>query len=723
MDPLTLGGTVIGILAAVAGIVAAVVQVREYLEKRRKKPDGSDLEVRPLTPPPAPQVPHNLPPRREFVGREAEKARVHEALRSRYPLTSIDGIGGIGKTVLALEVAHECLHTSMGKGTAEGIATFDGFIWTTAKDRDLTLNALLDAVARTLDYPGIAQQPVEEKRDAARKLLQGKQYLLIVDNFETITDEGVRDFLLKLPESSKALITTREQKLRQVWAISLKGLAELEALALIRTAGKRLGLMALERGDDGTLLHLYEATGGAPLAIKWAVGQIKQRGQSLNTVLAALHEARGSVFDNIFTRSWGLLSTDARQVLIVMSLFVTSASRTGIEAASDVHHFALDEALGQLVEMSLVDATDELDLALRRYSIHPLTRAFATAKLQGEAETRAFERILAYYQRFVTPAKKLQVDVPYWDYLLFDREWGQRLNLEWDNLHSVIRRALDEGRDAAALGLFLPIVHFLNVWGRWDDRLRLSREMCQAGNRLGDPSEAWLWIDAIGHILSQQHQVLKWEEALRKGRAVAEQFDLTDALTLTDAYEAMLYSQMGEKSRAAQRIESVLEQVDVDSALECGQVHRIVAARAFAIAGGLYQSEGRLAHAKELFERELEIRQSIGENPAPVLARLGHLSLRLHDVALAEEFLSQALETAGPKDVALVNYGLARVARRKGEVQEAWRLCELALQQYTRLGRERGVQRCQKFLDRLPLHTVEPAGHTERVERDQANER
>jgi hypothetical protein len=80
------------------------------------------------------------------------------------------------------------------------------------------------------------------------------------------------------------------------------------------------------------------------------VGQIKQRGQSLDTVLAALHEARGSIFDAIFARSWDLLSATARQVLVVMPLFATSASREGIEAASDVHHFALDEALGQLVE-------------------------------------------------------------------------------------------------------------------------------------------------------------------------------------------------------------------------------------------------------------------------------------------------------------------------------------------------------------------------------------
>jgi LuxR family glucitol operon transcriptional activator len=391
--------TIIGGLALIIGIIAGIVQVLDYLQKRREKSGEHGEKPQLPLPPPASQIPHNLPPRSEFIGREAEKARVHEALRSRSYLVSIDGIGGIGKTVLALEVAHECLRASRGEGPADGIATFDGFIWTTAKDRELTLNALLDAIARTLDYPGIAQQPLEEKQIAVRKLLQENPYLVIVDNFETVTDEGVRDFLLNLPEPSKALITTREQKLRQAWAISLKGLTVLEALALIRNEGRRLGLTALEHAEDHVLLHLYQATGGAPLAIKWAAAQIKQKGQSLDTVLASLHEARGDIFEDVFSRSWALLTSEARRVLMAMPLFETSVVRDAIEVASDVHHFTLDEALGQVVEMWLVEVTDELDPSRRRFSIHPLTRSFASAHLSKapEFEHAARTRLGAYY--------------------------------------------------------------------------------------------------------------------------------------------------------------------------------------------------------------------------------------------------------------------------------------------------------------------------------------
>jgi len=714
--------TIIVGVGVIVGIVAGVVQVLDYLQERRRKREEAAQEGLPSVLPPRPEIPHNLPSRREFIGREAEKARVHEALCSRYPLTSIDGIGGIGKTVLALEVAHECLHANRGNGPTDDIATFDGLVWTTAKDRDLTLNALLDVVARTLEYPGIAQQPLAEKRDAVRKLLQGKPYLLIVDNFETITDEGVRDFLLELPEPSKALITTREQKLRQVWAISLKGMKESEALALIHSEGRRLGLASLERVEDHVLSHLYQATGGAPLAIKWAIGQIKQRGQSLDTVLGALHEARGDIFDNIFTRSWDLLPTSGRQVLVVMPLFATSASREAIEAASDVHHFVLDEALGQLVEMSLVDATDELDLARRRYSVHPLTRAFAAAKLEGEPKTRAYERMATYYIRLVTPPADQQVGDPYWDGLA-NYARTEDLEPEWRNIEHLIRWALDNGRDSAALNLFLPMVHLLHMWGLWDERLRLSHELCQAANRLGHPVEAWLQIDAIAHILGKREQFSECIQALKTGRSLARQFDLEDADILAEAVQARVEMRTRAEpdgiEYAQAKIERALGRLGADTVLDQGTpVRRIIAVRVFGVAASLSKVRQDFVRAREWYERELELRRLTGDYPVPILSALAQVSLRLDEVASAEEYLREASTNVSEKDRPWINYAWGLMAEKTGEWQVARDLGLRALEQFTRLGQKSGSQKCQRLLARLPS----PADCNERKGLNQINE-
>jgi predicted ATP-dependent serine protease len=180
---------------------------RDELAKLEKRLAALPLEgpVSSTIEAPAIQVkPCNLPSRGEFIGREKEKAQVREALASRSFLVTIDGIGGIGKTALALEVAHELWEEGRYKAV----------IWIEAR-RELVLSDILDIIARTLNYPYITQLLPEEKEPEVAKRLREQRCLLIVDSFETITDKSVVRFLLKLPEPSKALITSREQSMQE----------------------------------------------------------------------------------------------------------------------------------------------------------------------------------------------------------------------------------------------------------------------------------------------------------------------------------------------------------------------------------------------------------------------------------------------------------------------------------------------------------------------------
>lgn len=661
---------------------------------------------------PASQMPHNLPSRSEFIGRGNEKERIHEALRSRSCLISVDGIGGIGKTALALEAAHECLRASKGETPPDGVATFDGFIWTTAKDRDLTLNGLLDAVARTLEYPGIAQQPTEEKRIAVRKLLQEKPYLLIVDNFETITDNGVRDFLRGLPEPSKALITTREQKVQQAWAISLKGLNESEGLALIRSEGKRLGLTSVEQADDQRLLYLCQATGGAPLAIKWAVGQIKQRG--LDAVLAALHEGRGNVFDGIFTRSWDLLSASAQQVLTVMPLFATSASREGIEAVSNVS--TLDEALGQLVEMSLVDATDELDLTQRRYSIHPLTHAFATAHLQQQPEVQdaAKRRLTQFYLDFCSTVREE-------DYPAFSR-----MDKESKNVLALMDWCEQTGRTQELVALTISVERYLwarGYWSEWQRYLTQALRFAQADN--DSKSEAMVQR-ALGALYLYRDELdtarFHFEQALAIRRTIMQhrQAPGTDGvggasglaippITKEEAQEYSwvisgligIYSHCSELPKAKELLREAIEIVrEADDKRSIARLQRSEALIAW--------KEGSYAEAKRLLESSRRYREDRKESSAG-LARnyeiLGKIAVDEEDFVGAKEYFSYALRTAenaGVKHlVAYSKWNLARLARRQGQLMEACELASQAQEMFNRLGMQKHLEKVVGWLKEL----------------------
>jgi len=649
-------------------------------------------EVTPAVPTaPASQMPHNLPPRSDFIGREKEKERIHEALRSRSYLISIDGIGGIGKTALALEVAHECLRTSRGDTSTDGVATFDGFIWTTAKDRDLTLSALLDAIARTLEYPGIAQYPLEEKQVAVRVLLQKSPYLVIVDNFETITDDCVRDFLLELPEPSKALITTREQKLRQVWAISLKGLAQSEALTLIRNEGGRLGLASVEQAEDRVLLHLYQATGGAPLAIKWAVGQIKQKGQSLDTVLAALHEARGDIFEEMFARSWSLLLAGARQVLMVMPFFATSAAQAAIEAASDVHHFALDEALGQLVEMWLVEASDELDRSKRRYSIHPLTRSFAEARL-SENPTFEQEARLQLAAYFTERCKEMG-------------KWGYTPGFEWfeselPNLFAVIEWANCAQEWNTVTSIFVHLYYFLGTRGYWQERIKYGQMALEAAEQAGDRSSAAVCRHTLGWILLRQGKYVDAEELVRS--CIKSWIDLGQKKDATWAMItlAKIAVAQGDLAQARKVIDEATRVVG-DTGYE-------------AVAQGLLTTQGRIelqsgnfeaAHTLLLRALEATQRRGSGVSVGSRQIDLGHVALVQNQLGEAASYFESALESSRQflrqDNMAKAEFGLARVHALRGNTSRAMKLTLSAREQFVRMGMEHEVSEADALLHQL----------------------
>ncbi len=633
-------------------IVAAIVAFIGYLYTRWRKtitkPVESETGPPSLSKPPVPKIPHNLPQPGEFIGREREKAELREALASRSYLVCIDGIGGIGKTALALEAAHECLRVSNGEIPADGVPVFDAFVWTTAKDRELVLSDILDSIARTLDYPYIAQLPPEEKPSEAAKLLRAHRSLLIVDNFETITDDAVRHFLLNLPEPSKALITSREQKLRQARAISLRGMEKDEALTLIRSEGKRLGLPAVEQAEEKVLLRLYEATGGAPLAIKWAVGQMKQRGQSLDTVLDYLYEARGDIFENIFSRSWELLSENARRVLMVMPIFATSASKAAIEAASDVHKWDLDEALGQLVEIWLVEASEELDEAKRRYSIHPLTRAFAGARLRENAEwEREARRRAAKY------------------FLAFTRRYGgiewkkfESLKMEHENILAVMDWCLEAEEWRAFVELEAAMRYVLSFGGDWQELIKRGLQATEASVRIGDKATyAWAALNS-----------LSWTYRKRGDFAKASRW----------ANEAHKYfEELGDKRGTA------------------ASFHNL---------GSIAESEGKLDEARGFYQQCITVCGEPADREAgyDALVDLGDIARKQGSYEEARRLYEERLRVwqklNDPMWVAILLGKLGLVAYHSDDYETAWRLYEEDLEGNQKLGRQNGIAYSKRAL-------------------------
>ncbi|HMQ29673.1 MAG TPA: NB-ARC domain-containing protein [Chloroflexaceae bacterium] len=410
---------------------------REWLEQfllSARYPRVEQLleELRPITSsrPRPPRVYANLPSPTysQFVVRERAFADVIDGLHQRSAVILVVGLGGNGKTSLAREVAAACLRD-------DGAAPrFDAVVWISDKDRPGTTNlsTVFNTIARTLDFPGIVQLAYDEKQHEVEQLLRSQRVLLIVDNFETITDDGLLVWLLRLPEPSKAIVTSREyrREWRSSWPVELRGMNEAEVWALIT---ERAHALKIERLVEAPQLiePLIAATGGNPKAVTITMGLVKYERRPLPQVLDDLYTARGELFDDLFTRAWALLDEAARRVLRTMPLFPDRAHPTLLAAAADVKGFAFDRAVERLNDLALIDMQQQDLTTAPRYTLHPLVRAFVVAKLADEPafEAEAWGRWARSLEEQVTAAIARQ---PYSDLnLLEESDLTARACLDW----------------------------------------------------------------------------------------------------------------------------------------------------------------------------------------------------------------------------------------------------------------------------------------------------
>lgn len=197
----------------------------------------------------------------------------------------MDGIGGIGKTALAVEAAYRCKERGL----------FDAFIFVSAKQHVLALGSIRKSkpTARTLDEffnetahvlgeTGIRQLAGDNKRRALLDALRSEHALLIYDNLETLTvepQEVLTDFLCELPPGCKAIITSRRRGGEGgVW-LRLEKLEWEAAREIIESEMMRDPHLAskLRRVGEVRWPELYDETGGSPLALMHALGLMRAR--------------------------------------------------------------------------------------------------------------------------------------------------------------------------------------------------------------------------------------------------------------------------------------------------------------------------------------------------------------------------------------------------------------------------------------------------------------
>ena len=454
------------------------------------------------------RVLHNLPAPSyaRFVMREQPYAEVVEALQQRSAVVVIASLGGMGKTCLARELAARCLEQDAA------VPHFDAAVWVSDAERPgyTTLTAVLDEIAHTLGYDGITGYGQDEKRREVEQLLRQRRILLIVDNFETITDMELLRWLLKLPEPSKALITTREYRREYrhgTWPVELRGMTGAESGAFIT---QRMQILHMDKlaSDLSQFDPLIEVTGGNPKAIEMALGCLKYERRPLQDVVDDLYQARGELFEDLFHRSWALLDEAARRVLLSMTLFTASVDPEALSYTADVRGLTFVRALERLTDLAFVDAQQPDFTHPARYTLHALVRAFAHNELTKEKdfEEGARSRWLNWYLALVAQV----------GYCRNDLSRLEQLDPERNMIHEVAGWAQRHQRHQETLAFANGCAFYCYVRGLMNKAPDINLLGAEAAQALQRPLDELQWLshhvrrlaragnlDAAGQYLSR----------------------------------------------------------------------------------------------------------------------------------------------------------------------------------------------------------------------------
>jgi len=336
-----------------------------------------------------PSGPFEAPPKPvTFVNREAELRTVIQALDSDISVIQIVGMGGIGKTALALKVVYEIRDRFP-----------DGVLWISV-GAGTTSKSILRHIA--LSYgKELVDAELETLSAQVRTLLANKQTLIVLDSAESLPEDELEYLIPGTPKCS-LLMTTRKRfiQLEQLGeTVTLRELPREHSLSLLRkSAGYRRVTTALEIASK-----ICALLGDHPLAIEIAGRLARHRGWDMLSLLGNLQKAEipDVNLSHILALSYEALTSEQKKVLTAAAVFEGSFSADGVA-------FLLKQEKSWIVESHL-DTLYILSLVKRdvdgMYQTHPLVRTYVRSVTENEKLQEMYHRHARYMLQWTRKIK------------------------------------------------------------------------------------------------------------------------------------------------------------------------------------------------------------------------------------------------------------------------------------------------------------------------------
>jgi predicted ATPase len=620
----------------------------------------------------------NLPePLTSFIGRERELVEIKRLLPGARLLTLV-GVGGIGKTRLALQAAAEVLD-----------AYRDG-AWLV--EFGAIANPLLvpTSVAQVL---GVQERPGAPLTQQLCAHLKARELLLILDNCEHLLDACARlaDAVLRSAADTTIIATSREpldvagEQTYPLQTLSLpepsasaEAVGRSEAVQLfVERARRQLPDFELTAARAPAVAQLCIHLDGIPLALELAAARI--RSLSIEQINARLHDRfklltggnrmalpRQHTLRATLDWSYDLLAEDERTVLRRLAIFPGSFT---LEAASSVasdgviDEFAVIDLLSQLVGRSLVVA--DTNEGGTRYRLLETMRAYALEKLAEVEETDAIKRRHAQYFRRLferAPEEWLRMS---------DVEWRAIYVPELDNVRAALDWARGSGGDPAISTALTGVTGavWMELSLQSEGRQRLQEAAANVGTQTpaSDRARLWFWQGLLWDRAEPTQAVPAMERAIELYRRLDDALVLGYLLARLGNNLAI----MGRYEQAAPALAEalpLLERAGVPKAL--GYCYEAL---------GVLKETSDLKAAQRHYEKALSLYRGAGakQNAVEILGSLVDTKWALGDLdgALADARETVALlrksplTTKGKLGINLVN--LAGVLTERGELDEA----------------------------------------------------
>jgi predicted ATPase len=584
-------------------------------------------------------IPHNLPgSKTSFIGRDLELVEIGNALSSdEVRLITLLGPGGIGKTRLALQAAHDQLQENR----------FGNGVFFVALE-NLTLGEQVSrAVAGAL---GATVQGNSDPLETLQKFIAQKSILLVLDNFEHLTSEAAMvSALLEVCPNLVFLVTSRERlQLEEEFVLPISGVpvptlgsqlsqaALSDAVRLFVQRAKRARLdFVLSEPDLPAVLEICDLVEGSPLGIELAAALVKMLPLSeivceimcnldvLETNAVNAKEGHRSL-RAVFEQSWTRLSIREQAVFAQLSVFQGGFTR---EAASEVAGATIP-VLASLIDKSLLRVDRE-----GRYDRHALLHQYALEKLQAtpNVHEQARERHYGFYLALTQRAEP-QLRGPE------QAVWFERIELEHPNLRSTLGWALERRDGKAFLRCCRALRYFWVFRGHvTEGRAWLTRALEEADIPKGSAFHAEA-LTNLGVLSGHQGDLTASGVLHRQSLAIYRTLErpINIAAELNNLSVNARYQGQLEEAR-----ECAEESLSITRSLE----DRYLIAENLNNLASIEIDLGRYAGARSSMEESLEIQRALGNTliVANMLVNLGEVTGLLGDPVTAQSSLEEAL--------------------------------------------------------------------------------